>query len=200
MLSAENEKLNDYTKPKSFGIHFKEWFIKYFQAILLFVFIFFIIVAGWLYLAWWQERIVNLRADLDKQQRVMEEQMKKFSQLSYPASAQEIKEQLQVVDLALPETTRLPEIFTQLEQLAQKNSLALSAVAVLENITPSPQGEVDHQDLQLEIRGGDYFSIKKFISDIEDNARIIDVLSMKYSPSAGNFNLVARCYFLPYEE
>ena len=91
------------------------------------------------------------------------EQLKvKFSQ-----SSEEVKK----LGLAIPTANDMPEILTQLENMAQKNGLKVST------ISPAKDSKKGVEALNIGLEG-EYPSLVNFISQTEKNIRLIDIRSI----------------------
>ena len=51
-------------------------------------------------------------------------------------------------------------------------------------------------NIALNLSGGDYVALKNFLVDLENNLRLMDVVSLNYSPEAGSNILNIRTYRL----
>lgn len=89
----------------------------------------------------------------------------------------------------------VPGIMVQVEEMARRNGVvALSIDATPESLTYSGQRRAAR--VAMNISGGDYATLKRFLYDMERSRRVFDVQSLVFSPSANSFTLTARAYYL----
>lgn len=106
------------------------------------------------------------------------------------------KEELKILDDALPDAPRVPELLVDIESLANASGLLISNLL----LTIPPAAEVaKDQSQQKKIEGllnstdnliplqiiltlkGDYPGVKSFLTNLEQNLRLIDVFSLNFA-------------------
>jgi len=101
----------------------------------------------------------------------------------------------------LPDERDLPSVFVQLEALAYKHNLFLSTVDIAaEQSTGEEKRKKDKVELHklvinLSLSGGDYFTLKNFLNDVENNLRLLDIRSIVYSPEGNTYNISMNTYY-----
>ena len=102
----------------------------------------------------------------------------------------------------LPEGKNLPEIIVQLEELAKKNNLTMTNINIAEDKTvievnsKANKSDVKKVILTTNLTGGDYFTLKSYLMDIEKNVRLLDIQSLAYSPVSNSYDLMLNTYYL----
>lgn len=98
----------------------------------------------------------------------------------------------------LPQEVDEPGLFTLLEMLAEKNKMVVLAVDISEK-EPSADLKnfgIKEVHLAINLSGGEYTDLKNFLGDLESNLRLMDVLSLNYTPEAGSTILNIKTYRL----
>jgi Tfp pilus assembly protein PilO len=114
---------------------------------------------------------------------------------NYDALGAEDKEKIVKM---LPQKVDEPGLFTLLEMLAEKNKMVVLAVDISEK-EPSAELKnfgIKEVHLAINLAGGEYTDLKNFLGDLENNLRLMDVLSLNYTPEAGSTILNIRTYRL----
>jgi Tfp pilus assembly protein PilO len=141
--------------------------------------------------------MVTQRAEVlaSKQSELAKLQAMKTDYDNLEKSAQRILE-------VLPEGKNLPEIIVQLEELAKKNNLTMTNINIAEDKTViEPNQKVNKTEvkkviLTTSLTGGDYFTLKDYLVDIEKNVRLLDIQSLAYSPVSNSYDLMLNTYYL----
>ncbi len=148
----------------------------------------------------------DLKSDLNQQNISLDLKKQALSNLEsfleeYKTSASSISK----VKYAVPEKKDIPEILTQMEVIAERNSLQFDSITfgsssgsemVVSSSETIPEG-VEKLDLELKVVGSQD-NFKKYIKEIEENIRIIDI--EKISIVAGVYNLNTSVYYLKTNE
>lgn len=117
------------------------------------------------------------------------------------AAAQSIPpEILQQVDESLPLEQNIPSLLVQFGAAALANSVNIDTIAFVEPKgipTQAPaQGLVVPMDVSLTLRAPTYFEMKRFLSSVENNLRLMDVQSIALSGTdkGTTFSIQLRVY------
>lgn len=155
------------------------------------------------------DNLANISAELDELIENRDELVSSINTVS--------KENLERLNQALPEGQHAAEFLVLLETLAKKHSLLLRRVdlagteeakstdtrglpkpGVGISKTSSSGTSVEEFPFALDL-GGTYESFKAFLVDLENNLRIIDVVSVSFAspgkPDQFNFSLKGRTYY-----
>lgn len=115
---------------------------------------------------------------------------------------EELEKSAQKFFEALPEEAAIPSLILQLESLAGKNNLTMNNINIaedkvaLESNPTKAKSVVKKLTLTTDLAGGDYFTLKNYLADIEKNVRIMDIKSLVYSPTSHGYALTINCYYL----
>lgn len=97
----------------------------------------------------------------------------------------------------VPEKKDLGLVLIQLEKLAEKYNLVFNAIV---NKTSSFEtsisegGPLQSQSYEVTFSGGDYFTLKKFLAEIESSLRVVVPQALIYSPDVNMFILTFDIY------
>lgn len=135
--------------------------------------------------------------------------------LSYLAKAQESKRnisqrEIENIDSVIPTSPLSPQILAGLEQIAKTSNVVIEGIDLAipdantnKKIDPAKEA-VKEPDLPegvftveviLSIRSGPYDNLKLFLSNIEKNIRLMDIISVNYTPASKNYIISARAYY-----
>jgi len=198
-----NKKNNEF-------VGFAEKFIANFQLVLFAsIIIFCLIIAAVAYL------IYSDSIDLLNNQAVANEttlnskldELKKLQSVKLDYSDLEQSEQ-DIMNI-LPDKKDIPNVITEIQALVAANNLSIDSmnigVAEKNNSVPLDSNDAaaapDKQSLKelkltLQMKGGGYFELKKFISDIEKSLKLMNVLSINYSAGGDGYSVVLKTYYL----
>ena len=115
---------------------------------------------------------------------------------------EQLEQSSQKILEVLPEDKNLPEIILQLEELAKKNNLTMTNIniaedkPVAENNQNAKKVTIKKVILTTNLSGGDYFTLKNYLMDIEKNVRLLDIQSLAYSPVNNSYDLMLNTYYL----
>ncbi|MBU1132564.1 type 4a pilus biogenesis protein PilO [Patescibacteria group bacterium] len=189
------------SKKKSAFSANAEIFIKMYQPIVLIVFLVLIIVGAFLLVMFYGNDITALREENQRQEKILETKRQELDKLkavkidpeAMAATGQKILE-------ILPQEKDLPDIFLQLEAMAEKNNLFMNMINVAEDAAMETEegapAKIKKLNLNMNLSGGDYFTLKSYLNDMEKNLRLMDVQSIVYSPESKTFNLSVNTYYL----
>jgi Tfp pilus assembly protein PilO len=96
---------------------------------------------------------------------------------------------------ALPYEADLPGLYLQTVALMKNNGLTLGSFNAA---TPETEdaSAVKIVELGVNVSGGDYFSLKKFLADVASSLRLTDVRALTYSPISKSYTAVLNAYYL----
>lgn len=186
---------------KNGSVAFAESFVKYFSVVFVVVILFSIIGLGYLLYSLTSGDLDQLKTLIAQNQNELSLKQQKIEELKKIKTGYEgLNDSAKKIIDALPQKADLPGIFIQLEQLAVKNNLLLNSL----DIANKDSAEKDKKEIEglnklsiiLSISGGDYFAFKKFLFDMENNLRLLDVKSLAYSPEENSYNIVLNTYYL----
>ncbi len=154
--------------------------------------------------------------DLASTTTTLEQQKKVLSQLKMlQGNFEEISsDDIALLSNILPSEDAIPELLTQLETIALSSGVdltrvslseieaaALSARQKLEQEVSGAQAAqtkgVREVMLQMEIDAFSYESFKKFVSSLENHARIIDVETFNFQTENERQRVVAKTFYFP---
>jgi hypothetical protein len=126
------------------------------------------------------------------------------------------------LETMLPADPKTPDLLVWVESLARESGIQLLAIDIANddvqdndigaNFAPgvaaahpnlvknefTPDGNVVPRSVTISLRlaGGDYQVIKSFLNKLENSLRLMDVLSFSFSPTAQNYTMIIRAYYL----
>ena len=193
----------DESKVKKSGlIPVAEQFIKFYRLIFIVMAVLLIIICGAGIFSLYEPTIGSVKKAIADNQAVLAEKEQALNKLkSVKVSFDNIEESAQKILDVLPAEKDLPSLFVQLEALAFKHNLFLKTVDVstpdkgIEETSESKKQELNKLVITLNISGGDYFTLKNFLADIEKNLRLLDIKSLSYTPQSNAYSLVIHTYY-----
>jgi len=123
---------------------------------------------------------------------------------------------LKLLEAVLPTNVDLPNLIVQLNTLANDNGLSLSSFSFIDSadkdkkesakssdtgqssVAPKVENapkELRKVDISLSLTGGDYHSLKSFVSETESNLRLLDIVSLNFNPKGGGFSVNLLTYY-----
>ncbi|MDQ7814949.1 MAG: type 4a pilus biogenesis protein PilO [Patescibacteria group bacterium] len=95
------------------------------------------------------------------------------------------------IDNALPSSQNIPSLLSQLGTAAERNgvkieSLAFNEQQVLVQQSPTATLRLIPMDVQLAVQTQSYFNMKRFLSDLENSLRLMDVVGISGSEATGD--------------
>jgi len=109
----------------------------------------------------------------------------------------------------LPITAKIPELMAQLPALISQDGFQISQFSVVsaepKNTSRSDEpaapaeNSIKQLSVNLAITGGDYFSFKNLLNDIENHLRLLDIISIEFKSAQGStgYTLNMQTYYLP---
>jgi len=216
--SSEKQKIKESVKDlkdkkKEQAKRFmRMWFDEYFKLVTAFVCIFLIILSYVFVLSPKVGKAIDLRGD--KYENVLQNKEKLQNQLDYLTMAQSDRkgisiEEIENIDLLLPSIPSTPQILTSIESVAKSSNTTLEGIE-LAILDPNDFLDSDSSVSQLNvpsgvfivemsatISNGSYDDLKKFLSNLEKNIRLMDIVSISYSPMSDSYSITIRAYYLP---
>jgi len=179
----------------------KELVVKYYHLVLLFLLIVGVAVVAALLYSIYRADIRPLRADIN---------IKNVDLLSRQADLEKLKsmkvdyESLEaagqrIVDI-LPAEKDISSLILQLENIALKNNLKFTALNIADKQSGAASNiaKVDKYkkiSLSVNLSGGNYFTLKDYLFDIEQNLRLLDIESINYNPETASYSLGMTAYY-----
>lgn len=102
----------------------------------------------------------------------------------------------------LPPQPDYAGLFAQLQALAESTGMVLHGIQLAPNdVDASAAGaalsEVQSVQISITISGGSYQDLKRFLSDVESNLRLLDVTSITFSDvKVGPYSIQMRTYYV----
>lgn len=101
------------------------------------------------------------------------------------------------------------ELFTEINYLVAKSQLTLQSVSLAEAGSYQDRGifkaaasknnlagKIEVVSINLSVLGTDYGAFKNFLSVLENNLRLMDVVNLSFNPSGQSTNLTLNVYYL----
>ena len=170
--------------------------ISYFN-LLLAVWILVVLVLGYymIVLPKYKRSSEEIGATVSSQTRIYEERRQYLDQLeklnkTYKGIS---KEQIKRIDALLPNEPGGEKLLAQFEAITANNGVVLTSINY--SLVDDAKG-LSKVKIVLGISGVDYGSIKNFLSNLENNLRLINVTDLNFTASGGNAKLVLEAYYL----
>jgi len=212
---AENaDNLNKPEEAQEKAPKTSRFFTEYYASAYLFLIAAFILSAVFVHRPLLNQ-VKSLKAETGQKIEATQSQTEYLKRVEASVSAaqsipQEILEQ---VDQALPTESDIPSILLQLKTAAERDNVLIDTVNFTEakvvpskvsTATTTPAGAVP-VEIQLNIRARDYFAFKRFLSDIEGNLRLMDVVGVTAAAASASskdlaYGLQLRTYIYPASE
>ena len=108
-------------------------------------------------------------------------------------------EDVEKITKVLPSEKDIAGLFVQMEAMARESGLNLLGLDIAEKgETPElAKFKIKESDITLNLTGGDYPAFKKFLSTVESNLRIMDVISINFAPEAATYAINLKTYYKP---
>lgn len=122
------------------------------------------------------------------------------------------QDQLETIGVVLPQGEQVPEILNQLETIARASGVNLSSVnvAAIEEIdtrsarqrlqapAAASRGQaVKTLRIQLDVTAFQYQNFKRFVQNVQSNARIMDIQRISFSADSETHSILLNTYHLP---
>jgi hypothetical protein len=157
------------------------------------------------------QQTVKLVDSLNQQQtldvKAKQQELEKINQLIATYSKID-KKYIDKIDSVVPLSENKEELFSELSYLVSVNqlflnSVSLSTVSLYENsgLLPVDRADKDIIDnlqevtVSISVKGTNYQSFKNFLSALENNLRLMDVVSIQFDPQGENASLVINVYY-----
>ena len=207
-----NNKKSDYTfddvfelkKKKSSFVPIAEFFVKYFQLIAFILVVGLIITIIVVGLNIYKREVTDFKKEISVQQLILLSKQNKLAEISKSEiDYNSLEAESQKIMNALPDKKKIDQLFVDFEKLASDNNLILSSISFSNGVDvvnvknkPNQETRLKRIDVNMELVGGDYYIWKKFISQLENNLRLIDLDSIMYQPGSDGFSISCRVYYM----
>jgi len=188
-------------------MNFKFKSMKFIEVIILPLSIIAIIMIGLWFIKPTYKEIRNLSQEINTKQEILNEKQKLVFDIEKLVSQYEdIKGRVNKVFYALPTEAEIPNILVQLEALASENGIIFESVnfgEIQENkqnkitfketaLSPEEQNDLENLETVNNIKSifvdvkltGSYENFKKYLKGLENNIRIVDVVSVNFSSAS----------------
>lgn len=155
----------------------------------------------------YDDTMVAIKTNLEKQQRLYTEQSKKLNSLKIVA---DLYKKIPSADLdkfngVLPDNYVKEVLFGELGEIIGENGFILNSVTINDPLavkaqpgTPEvavSQGKVGKLNLQLAISAVDYAGFKNLLKLLESNLRLFDITSVNFSPGGNSADITLTTYY-----
>ncbi len=96
----------------------------------------------------------------------------------------------------LPDWQDNPNLYVQMEQLAQSNGMVLASIDTIPDDGPPGPDGVKQVRVSLSLMGGTYKEFKSFLASLEDLVRVSDIESLTFSSGDTNYNVILTAYYI----
>lgn len=140
-----------------------------------------------------KNKLVTEKETLENQNRTLADLQKLFNNYEDISAANKEK-----IMSMLPREVDEPGLFTLLETLAGRNGMVVLAadITIKDPAADLKNLGLKEVNLAINLTGGEYFNLKSFLSDLETNLRLMDVISVNYTPEASSIILNIKTYRL----
>jgi len=149
------------------------------------------------------QEILALREQISEEKEAFSEKQNLLLKIEeLKGDYEENKESLEKVSYILPAEQDIPNLVVQLEALAFENGLVLESINLSSSektqtgrageVRESQQGATsqDYQTLTANLKLiGDYAGFKNFLKTVENNIRLMDIISLNFSAESGGLGL-----------
>jgi len=156
-----------------------------------------ILLAGWWFLwrsAWQELKALPDLSSYESTRTLAQEELSSLKKLNddFPKLSANDRQRL---DLALPHGQDLPNLLAQLEGIAEATGFIINEIGFTEErevpTTPvvveatttivSPVTEAKKLTVQFSIQGGDYIDLKKFVNEVEQSLRLMQLTALSFT-------------------
>ena len=114
------------------------------------------------------------------------------------------REDIDKIEAILPEEGGEDKLLAELEDIVLGNGLILSSLQIEKkgaepinkSIINNFSGEIGKIKIGMDIVGTDYVGLKNFLTVIEKNLRLIDIIKIGFSPAENKTSIEAYSYYL----
>jgi len=133
------------------------------------------------------KRMNFLNSEIKRHQQFLQEKQElniKVEQLKQGYEAQQ--ENIKKINYALPEGKDIPNLIVQFEALASENGLILEKLSFdTKHSKKDSESKKAYEVLNVTLSlTGDYTGLKNFLGSLENNIRIMDIISIGFSTAA----------------
>ena len=153
----------------------------------------------------YQEVGIGGRYDLDNLKQEFTKRQEYLKDLKTLADNYQEVNQVDIEKLKkiLPEEKDIPELFVQLQALAEEHNFLLVSVSINESAeaVKKKTGTEGIKKLSISLNlissgeTGDYDELKEFLTTLEHNLRLFDVNAVYFSPDSPNYTLDIFTYY-----
>lgn len=147
--------------------------------------------------------MMAIKSNIEQQQRLYAEQVKKLNNLKAISS---LYEKISPADLkkfngVLPDSYVRESLFGELEEIISQNGFVLNSVNISKEEdkeggdSAGKSAKVGEINIQLSISSIDYAGFKNLLRLIESNLRLFDVTNLSFSPGANTASLTLTTYY-----
>lgn len=208
VVKTKKKAPKEKDKKKQVKQFMGQWFEQYFKFVTIAACI--ILLAASSVFVLYPEFIKARSLSGTKYEKVIQHQQGLQAQLDYLIRAQADKRKITQQDiknigLLLPSDPATAQILTSLEDIAKQSNAAIEGVDLVildqeemsdEDIAELPSG-INIVEINATVASSPYNSLKDFLSTIEKNIRIMDVIAVTYSPIGKSYTLTIRAYYMP---
>ena len=171
----------------------------------LLIFLLVTIFAVVAYLLIWPEygRLTDAKAKIISEKQTLEDESRTFTDTNKLLEnyADISSEEREKIDAMLPDEIDEAGLFTLFETLAQKNKIIVLGVDISEKESADNLKNLGITEVQssLNLTAGpdsedSYGDFKKFLADVEANLRLMDIISVNYTPETATYTLNLKTY------
>lgn len=179
-------------KKEKFSHHFVYYF-KYFLILAILV----VFVSGYfLFLLPQTKKMFSPELDLKKLEKdlvLRQEFLKKLDNFEKEWEGLS-QSQLKRIDTTLPLTDKKLDYLALLDLFIQENDFSYSGLT-FSSLKKEKKDEIQILNTSLNLKNGDYLSLKNFLKSLEKNLRLVDVDSLSFNLSSDSFNFKINTYF-----
>lgn len=146
------------------------------------------------------DRIIETRQELKTKQKEFSDQKIYFDEIKkLIANYQKLDpSDIEKIAKVLPTEQDIAGLFVQMEAMTNESGLNLTGLDISEKTVPELEKlQIKELDVALNLSGGDYEAFKKFLSIIESNLRLMDIISINFAPEATTYALNLKTYYKP---
>ncbi|MBI4433709.1 hypothetical protein HY632_02970 [Candidatus Uhrbacteria bacterium] len=128
----------------------------------------------------------------------LERQIRELRKVAEVASG-ELADARSVVDAAIPGTDDIPGLIVIVESAAQRAGVSVTGIEVSREPAPASLSMLAGNDVLvvgMSVQRVEYTRLKTFLEVLASSARLMDVLSVQFSPKALTATIRARTYML----
>jgi Tfp pilus assembly protein PilO len=99
------------------------------------------------------------------------------------------------LDLILPPNEDVPGLFVQIDEVARRNGVVLSAIDTVSEDVPA---SISTRPIRIAANfvGGSYRDFLGLLSELESLVRVVDIQSISFTSGSGNYSIVMTAYYM----